>query len=407
MVSPAPSSSSYARALSIPGALRFSAAGVVARLPISMAALGIVVLVSSTTGSWSQGGALSATYLVANGLTAVPLARLVDRRGQGRVLGLAATVSATALTCLLLAVQSGSPFPLPHLFAILAGLATPNIGGAVRARWSHVSPDRATLDTAFALEAVNDEVVFIVGPVLTTLLASAVHPAAGLATAAAAAVLGGWWLASQRGTEPRVRAPAARAALAATRAPMPWAQLSALLGCAVLLGVLFGGSEVATVAFADAASQPALGGVLLALWAAGSLVSGLVAGTVAVHRSAATRHRAGYVVLAVLMLPLPFMDGLAGLGAVLLLAGMAISPTLIAAASWVEGIVPPERLNEGLAVYSTGVVVGLAPGAAFTGVVVDTHGASAAYWVPVVAGLSGAVVATVAAAYLRRAAPRV
>jgi len=400
--------SSYVKALSIPGALRFSAAGVVARLPISMTALGIVVLVSSTSGSWSQGGALSATYLVANGLTAIPLARLVDRRGQGPVLGVAATVSATALTCLVLAVQSGSPFPLPHVFAVVAGLATPNVGGAVRARWSHVSPDRATLDTAFALEAVNDEVVFIVGPTLTTLLASAVHPAAGLATAAAAAVLGGWWLALQRGTEPRVTAPADRAARATTTSvPMPWAQLSALLACAVLLGALFGGSEVATVAFADAASQPALGGVLLAVWAAGSLVSGLVAGTVAVRRSAPARHRAGYVVLAALMLPLPFMDGLVGLGAVLLLAGMAISPTLIAAASWVEGIVPSERLNEGLAVYSTGVVVGLAPGAAITGVVIDAHGASAAYWVPVLAGLSGAAVATAAAAFLRRPAPRV
>ena len=396
--------SPYARALGIPGALAFSGAGLVARLPISMTGLGIVVLVASTTGSWSRGGVLSAVYLTANALSAIPLARLVDRRGQGRVLGLAATVSALALTGLVVTVLSGTPSPVPHLCAVVAGLTQPNVGGAVRARWSHVTPDRATLDTAFALEAVNDEVVFIVGPTLTTLLASAVHPAAGLATAATAAVLGGWWLVLQRATEPPVTP---RGALAAPVAPMPWGQLGTLLACAFLLGVLFGGSEVATVAFADAADRPALGGVLLALWAAGSLVAGLVAGALPVRRSAVTRLGAGYVVLASLMVPLPFVDGMVALGCVLLLAGMAISPTLIAAVSWVEGLVPAGRLNDGLAVFSTGLVVGLAPGAALTGTVIDEYGASASYWVPVLAGLTGAAVASAAALAASRGAPRV
>ena len=74
-------SSPYGRALGIPGARAFSAAGVLARLPISMTGLGIVVLVASTTGSWSRGGALSAVYLTANALSAIPLCRLVHRSG--------------------------------------------------------------------------------------------------------------------------------------------------------------------------------------------------------------------------------------------------------------------------------------------------------------------------------------
>src|SRR3712207_9157281 len=91
-------------------------------------------------------------------------------------------------------------FPYTTLFRSI-----PNVGAAVRARWKHTlsgDGDRRSLDTAFALEAVNDEVVFVLGPTLTTLLATAVHPAAGLVTGIAAALLGTWALVLQRRTEP-------------------------------------------------------------------------------------------------------------------------------------------------------------------------------------------------------------
>src|SRR3712207_6637878 len=163
-------------------------------MPIAMIGLGIVLLVSDRTGSYSVAGAVSASYIAANAVLAVPLARMVDRLGQGRVLGLAASVSAVGLALLMLVVESGWETPWPHLFAALGGATMPNVGAAVRARWSHVVEERTLLDTAFAVEAVNDEVVFIVGPTVTTLLASAVHPLAGLVTAASASVLGTWWL---------------------------------------------------------------------------------------------------------------------------------------------------------------------------------------------------------------------
>ncbi len=64
----------------------FSMSGLVARLPISMVSLGIVLLVSTRTGSYSLAGAVSAAFLVANAVLAVPQARLIDRLGQSRVL---------------------------------------------------------------------------------------------------------------------------------------------------------------------------------------------------------------------------------------------------------------------------------------------------------------------------------
>ena len=379
----------YRQVLTIPGAVSFSAAGLLARMPIAMIGLGIVILVSDRTGSYSVAGAVSATYIATNAVLAVPLARLVDRRGQGRVLGLAASVSAMGLAMLMVAVESGWGTPWPHLFAALGGAIMPNVGAAVRARWSHAVKNRRLLDTAFAVEAVNDEVVFVVGPTITTLLASAVHPLAGLTTAGIASVVGTWWLVSQRGSEPPLRMEQSTE----HSAPMPWGSLAPLVAGAVMLGVLFGGSEVATVAFADEAGKPVAAGLLLAVWALGSLISGVISGSLVFRRTPATRYRWGILALALLMAPLPFVEGLLLLGAFLFLAGFAISPTMIAGVSWVESIVPADRLNEGMTVFTTGLVVGVAPGAAIVGAVVDRAGASASFAVPAAAGALGALVA--------------
>ena len=398
-------SSSYGRILTVPGALGFSSAGLVARLPMSMAGLGIVVLVSSRTGSYGFAGGVSAAYMAANAAGALPLARLVDRRGQGLVLGTAVTVACSALIGLLLAVEAGLGTPWPHLLAALGGVSIPNVGAAVRARWKHVlaAREEGRLDTAFALEAVNDEVVFVVGPTLTTLLAAAVHPAAGLVTAVAAALLGTWALVLQRGTEP----PLLPASEGSPTAPMPWRSLVPLALAAVMLGLLFGAVEVVTVAFAEEAGNKALSGVVLGVWSFGSLVSGLVVGGLTMRRDPEVRHRWGLLLITALLLPLPALESLVPLTAVMFLAGLAISPTLIAAITWVAGLVPPSRLNEGMALYSTGLITGVAPGAALSGLAVDSHGAAAAYWVPIAAGATGTVIAFLTRARRPAAAPAV
>jgi predicted MFS family arabinose efflux permease len=159
------------------------------------------------------------------------------------------------------------------------------------------------------------------------------------------------------------------------------------------MGMLFGGAEVATVAFSDEAGAKSVSGVLLATWALGSLLSGVVVGAMHLRAASSTRFRWGLLALALLMVPLPFVGGFLTLGAFMFLSGSAISPTLIAAAQWVEETVPAGRLTEGMTVFTTGLAAGVAPGAAVVGVVVDAAGASTAYWVPAAAGLAGAAVA--------------
>ena len=382
--------STYGRVLSRPGATAFSLTGLVARLPISMAGLGIVLLVQASEGSYGVAGAVSAAYMVANAVVAILQGRLLDRLGQGRVLGAASVAFAVAMSLLVTSVEVDWPIAASYVAAALAGASLPQIGSCVRARWSHVLDSPADVQTAYALEAVFDEAVFICGPILVTLLATAIDPVAGLATATVAGTVGGLAFAAQRGTEPPVHA---RAEERGERPRLPWRTVVPLAVVFAALGVLFGAAEVTTVAFADEQGHRSWSGGLLALWALGSLLSGLVTGAISWRRGPTQRVRVGAALMATAMLPLAFVGSLPLMGLLLLVGGVAIAPTMVAALSLTERSVPAARLTEGMAVMQTGLVAGVAPGATLSGVVVDAHGASAAYLVSLTAGVVAALAA--------------
>ena len=183
--------SSYRRVLAHPGALRFSSAGLLARLPIAMTGLGIVLLVQAGTGSYAVAGGVAAVFMVANAVMAILQGRLIDTLGQYVVLTSASTVYGAAMGLLVWSVQSDWPIITSYGAAAVGGAMMPAIGSAVRARWSHVLESPTEVQTAYALESVLDEAIFIVGPVLVTFLATAVLPAFGLGAAALFGLVGG------------------------------------------------------------------------------------------------------------------------------------------------------------------------------------------------------------------------
>ncbi len=392
----------YRRVLAVPGALAFSMTGLVARLPISMVSLGIVILVSTRSGSYRLAGGVAAAYLVGQALVAILQGRMADRLGQSRVLPWTILVFTVSLSLLIVAVDAGWPSPVPHLLAAVGGAAQPQIGSCIRARWSHSLPDKAQLQTAFAIEAVVDEAVFMIGPTVVTVLATTVHLLAGLGAAVGSGLVGTVVLAAQRRTEPPAHRHAHRDH--PTRR-LGWGVLGPLVVSSFGMGILFGASEVAAVAFSEELGVKAAAGPLLAAFALGSLLSGFVTGTVTWRAPVPVRFRRGTLALALAMLPLPFVPGLWLMGALLFVAGFAISPTLIASVSWVEQTVPSSRLTEGIAILTTGLGAGVAPGAALAGIVVDAAGASASFWVCTAAAALAAAVAW-GTALVRRAAPR-
>ncbi|MCL8024343.1 MFS transporter [Nocardioides bruguierae] len=387
----------YGAVLSHPGAKAFTLAGLVGRLPISMAGLGIVLLVQASSGSYALAGSVSGAFMVANAGLAIVQGRLLDRVGQGRVVAVTAVLFAVSASLLVVAVQAGWALGWVYVLAALAGGSQPQVGSAVRARWSHVLDRPGDVQTAFALEAVLDEVVFMTGPVLVTLLATSVHPTAGLSAAVVAGAVGGLAFAAQRRTEPPAHP--RESGLPDThggpgpRPRLPWATVLPLAVVCAALGVLFGAAEVVTVAFSDEQGRESAAGFLLALYALGSLLAGLVVGTITWRSGPDVRVRWGAAAMAVAMVPLAFAPNLVVLGVLLLLGGASISPTMVAAMSLTEASVPRERLTEGMAVMQTGLVAGVAPGAALAGLVVDHVGASQGYLVSVAAGLVAAVAA--------------
>ncbi|MFE7193343.1 MFS transporter [Kitasatospora sp. NPDC057541] len=396
--------SSYRQIFASPGSLAFSSTGFISRLPISMTGIGIVTMLSELRGSFGVAGLVSATMAVSAAILGPQVSRLVDRHGQRRIVLPATAITVVAAIGLLLSARFEAP--VWTLFVFAAGMGVmPSTGAMVRARWAHLYREEAPkLHTAYSFEAVVDEICFIVGPILSVTLATAVFPEAGVLLAGVFLAVGVALFAAQRSTEPPVH-PAARHA----GSPVILNRgLQVLILTFVSTGAIFGSVEVVTVAFTKAQGHGATSGPILALWALGSCVAGVVFGALKPRGSMPVRFLVGVVFMAVSMVPLLLLaetvngvGGLVAVGGALLIAGIAISPTLITAMAVVERLVPAAQLTEGMTWTTTGLALGVAVGSSAGGWVVDASGAAAGYWVPVAAGIFGVLAALVGLARLR------
>jgi MFS family permease len=374
----------YGAVLADPGARSFSAAGFFARLPVSMTGISIVLFVSLSTGSFGRAGLVAAAMTVTSAACAPLWGRLIDRAGQARVLVLAALLNSVSISVLVTAVLLGWPFGASLVAAAGVGAGFSSAGAAVRARWSYHLGDRPLLNTAFAFEAVVDEAIFIVGPVLATFLCTSLHPALGIIVGGLVGLGGALALAAQRRTQPPVHA---RHATDRPAVRLPVRVLITVAAASLALGMVFGGMEVVVVGYAKAAGILPYSGVILMVWAFGSLLAGVATGSIAWKASPARRFRLGALALGLSLLPLPFVVAHPMVvAAVLVVSGFAIAPTLIASVAVVQGSVPASRLTEALAWTSTGLAGGVAAGAAVLGQLIDHFGADDAFWGVVGAG---------------------
>lgn len=384
----------YRELLATPGGLRFSTSAFVARMPISMLGLGVVLLVVSETGRYGRAGALSATFALAEAAGAPLVSRLVDQRGQSTVLVPAVAVHLVALTAFIVLASADGPLWTQFLTAALAGLTLPSMGSLVRARWGFVLGDDPRLHTAYAYESVLDELIFVVGPLLVTVIATTLAPQVALFVAAGLLVGGTAALLTHRASEPPVSGHGSDhpSALRDTGLPV-------LMLVMVFVGGVFGAVEISTVAFADEHGHRALAGPLLACYAAGSLTSGFVFGAV---RGAYPPRRSllvGAGVMTATVLLLPFVGSVWLLAVLLVLAGVGIAPTLISGFTLVEKAVPASAVTEGLTWATTGLVVGFSAATWLAGRLVDGAGVG---WAFAVGAVSGLVALLIARATYRR-----
>ncbi|MFI7132597.1 MFS transporter [Nonomuraea sp. NPDC050153] len=357
-----------------PGVKWFVLAGFVGRMPMSMLGIGVVLLVSALTSSYATAGGVAAMTNLAFAVAAPMSGRLVDRFGQSRVIPPFTVVNALALVSLMLCAGFGLPDWTLYASGLLVGGTSLSLGSMVRARWSLIHGGSAKLHTAFAFESVVDEVIFVTGPALVTVLATAVNPYAGLVVALVCMLLGGLALAAQRRTQPPVQP-----ARSATGTPILIPGI-ALLACVYLaLGAVFGSVDLITVAFAEEHGVKGAAGFLLAAFAGGSMVSGLWFGSKNWRITLRGRFVRTLALFVVGLIPIMFIGDARVMAAALFLAGFAISPTLITGFSLTERLVPPSLLTEGMAWISTSIGFGVAVGAWAGGRLTEMFGASNAY----------------------------
>lgn len=171
-------------------------------MPMSMFSLGIVLLVSAGTGKYVLGGEVAGAGALGMAISVPQVARLTDKVGQRRVLRLLIIVLAMAVVTLIECVQLRAPSWALLLSGVLVGASMPGLGAMVRARWSTLLKGSPQLHAAFSIESVADELIFVVGPVLVTLLVTDIRPEAGIIAVAVLSILGTFLFTAQRSTEP-------------------------------------------------------------------------------------------------------------------------------------------------------------------------------------------------------------
>jgi MFS family permease len=392
--------SPYAEVFAIPRSWQFCFAGIIARMPIAMYGLGTVLLISSVTGHYGVAGAVSAAGSLGGAVCAPQVGRLADRVGQHRVLIPVCLVFTLAVAGLCAAVILRAPDWTLFACAIAGGASMPLTGPMARARWSMLLDGSPRLHTAFSVESVADELCFVIGPAVVTVLATELYPAAGLGTAALCALGGSLWFASQRSTEPPVsagRGPASEEEREGVTPVRRASRLAApglvvLVPVYVFLGAMFVAIDLSTVAFASQFGHKPLAGLLLGAYALGSATGGLWYGS-RTWRAPVTRRMAVTLTLTVAgVCTFWAMPSLLVLVPVIFLCGLTIAPTLIAGYSQLSASARPGRAIEAMTWLTTGVSVGVACGATAAGFILDARGARWGYAFAAVSGLAAVAV---------------
>ncbi|MFC7302721.1 MFS transporter [Streptomyces monticola] len=394
--------SPYRAIFDAPGTRAFSTAGFFGRLPLAMMGIGIVTMISQLTGRYGLAGALSATVALSAAVIGPQISRLVDRHGQRKVLRPATLVTLTAVTGLLVSAQLGLPDWTLFLFSACAG-CVPSVGSMVRARWVWVyQTDPRKLHTAYSFESVVDEICFIFGPIVSIGLSTVWFPEAGPLLAALFLAIGVFWLTAQHRTEPVPHPREHHTRGSALKSP----GLQVLVATFVATGAIFGAIDVVTVAFAEEEGHKAAASLVLAVYALGSCLAGVVFGLLHLKGGAARRWLLGVCAMAVSMIPLQLVGNLPFLAVALFVAGLSIAPTMVTTMALVEQHVPRAKLTEGMTWTSTGLAVGIALGSSASGWVIDSAGADAGYAVPAVAGAVAVAVAFLGYRRLNRPVPQ-
>jgi MFS family permease len=376
--------------LSAPGARPLLASSIVARLPLAMFSIALLVHTQRLTGSFAVAGLACSAYAICGAVSAPALGRLVDRRGQTCVLACGAALTAAALICDGL-LGAGTPPTVLIALAGCAGLTTPPLPACVRTLLPQIAEKPSDLPALFALESTVLELTFVFGPPLALALGAAWSTGAALVISGLVMVAGAAAFTLQPAS--RTWRPNARQTLGAVGS-LESTAIRVLIAIDLGTGIVFGATEVGVTATAKHLAAAAAAAPILALWGLGSLLGGVVAtrigggaktvpGLVALILALAITH--GALLLGT--------DSLPVMGAIILLAGATIAPTAASLYALVDRTAPTGTQTEAFSWLAAAGSTGAALGAAAAGVLAQSAGPTAVFALAGATGVTAAVVA--------------
>ena len=382
----------YAAVLRAPHVAALIAATLLARFPIGINALAIVLYLRAERGSFAVAGAVAGALAAGSGIGAPVQGRLVDTFGQRRVLVPLGIVHAAALGGLVASTEAGAPAAALVAFGVLAGFAIPPTSSVLRSMWPSLLRDRPELiQAAYALDSVLIELIFVAGPLLTALVATILTPPAALAVSAASVVIGTVTftaLPPSRAMRPDPHRPRTRA-LGALGSP----GVRTLVLTSLPAGVAIGICEVTLPAFSHASSAAATAGLLLAIWSLGSAAGGLVYGALPNRPPLDRVHLVVTGLLPFGLLPLAAAPSVAVMALLVIPAGMFIAPLLATRNELVGWVAPEGARTEAYTWPVTAFVGGIAVGSALAGAIVESASWQTAFLVAAAVAMLGTVIA--------------
>ena len=334
-----------------------------------MAVLAIVLAVQRDTGSFAAAGTASAAFGFANVVAAPWRARAVDRWGQRRTLTPLGLAQAASYLALALAAQARTtPAAVFVGLSIVAGLAAPPLGAAMRTAWTSITSPGDQRTRALSLDATADEVVFIVGPVLAATLSSAVSPSSALLAATVALLVGTLGLTTSR-VSGALRGHAPKPLDAGPR-PLLRPGFARVLVVLFGVGAVLGTIEIVAPAVAVGDQHRAASGWLLAALSVGSALGGLVYGHVSWRSALGPRMLLAAAAMGALTCGTAFVTTVPGFAIGAVAIGLFLAPSIVTGYLAAEQLVPSHAATEASVWTNTALNLGVAVANASAGAVI-------------------------------------